>query len=60
LVIVEYKTGALIDREGLRDSMESYTEQGDVYKRALESALELPYLPRFELWFLRDEKIVQY
>jgi ATP-dependent helicase/nuclease subunit A len=60
IVIVDYKTGALDDREGLRSPKESHVEQGDAYKRALESAFELSYTPRFELWFLRDDEIVQY
>jgi hypothetical protein len=48
------------DREGLRSPKESHVEQGDAYKRALKSAFELSYTPRFELWFLRDDEIVQY
>jgi ATP-dependent exoDNAse (exonuclease V) beta subunit len=59
MVIVDYKTGALGDREELRSPKESYIEQGDAYKRALESAFELAYTPRFELWFLRDDEIVR-
>jgi ATP-dependent exoDNAse (exonuclease V) beta subunit len=58
MVIVDYKTGALGDRDGLRSPEASYVEQGDVYRRALESAFELSYTPRFELWFLRDDEIV--
>ena len=59
MVIVDYKTGAVDDREGLRGPKESHVEQGGAYKRALESAFELAYTPRFELWFLRDDEIVQ-
>jgi ATP-dependent helicase/nuclease subunit A len=59
MVIVDYKTGAVGDREGLRNPMESLVEQGDAYKRALESAFELAYTPRFELWFLRDDEIAR-
>jgi ATP-dependent helicase/nuclease subunit A len=58
MVIVDYKTGALGDRDGLRSPEASYVQQGDAYRRALESAFELPYTPRFELWFLRDDEIV--
>jgi ATP-dependent exoDNAse (exonuclease V) beta subunit len=58
MVIVDYKTGALGDRDGLRNPEASYVEQGDAYRRALESAFELSYTPRFELWFLRDDEIV--
>jgi len=58
LVIVDYKTGALGDRDALRSPNGSYVEQGEAYKRALESAFELCYTPRFELWFLRDDEIV--
>jgi ATP-dependent exoDNAse (exonuclease V) beta subunit len=60
IVIVDYKTGAVDDWEGLRSPKELHAEQGDAYKRALESALDLSYTPRFELWFLRDDEIVQY
>jgi ATP-dependent exoDNAse (exonuclease V) beta subunit len=59
MVIVDYKTGAMGDWEGLRSPKESHAEQGDAYKRALESAFELAYRPRFELWFLRDDEIVR-
>jgi ATP-dependent helicase/nuclease subunit A len=59
VVIVDYKTGALGDREGLRSPKESYADQADAYRRALESAFELSYTPRFELWFLRDDEIVR-
>ncbi len=58
MVIVDYKTGALGDRDGLRNPEASYVGQGDAYRRALESAFELSYTPRFELWFLRDDEIV--
>jgi ATP-dependent exoDNAse (exonuclease V) beta subunit len=59
MVIVDYKTGAVGDREGLQSPKEAHVEQGDAYKRALENAFKLSYTPRFELWFLRDEEIVQ-
>jgi ATP-dependent exoDNAse (exonuclease V) beta subunit len=59
LVIVDYKTGMLGDREGLSGQQDSYAAQGEAYQRALENALELPYTPRFELWFLRDDEIVR-
>jgi len=59
MVIVDYKTGAVGDRENLQSPKEAHVEQGDAYKRALESAFELAYTPRFELWFLRDDEIVQ-
>jgi ATP-dependent exoDNAse (exonuclease V) beta subunit len=58
MVIVDYKTGAMGDREGLRSPKESHADQGDAYKRALASAFELAYTPRFELWFLQDDEIV--
>jgi len=58
MVIVDYKTGALGDRDGLRNPEASYAEQGDAYRRSLESAFDLSYTPRFELWFLQDDEIV--
>ncbi len=59
LVIVDYKTGALDDRDGLRSPKTSHAEQGSAYQRALASAFGLSYTPRFELWFLRDDEIVR-
>jgi len=59
LVIVDYKTGALDDRDGLRSPTTTHAEQGGAYQRALASALGLSYTPRFELWFLRDDEIVR-
>jgi len=58
MVIVDYKTGALDDREGPQYPKTSYVEQGAAYQRALSSAFGLSYTPRFELWFLRDDEIV--
>ena len=41
-------------------SIATTVEQGDAYKRALESAFDLAYTPRFELWVHRDDEIVRY
>jgi hypothetical protein len=36
----------------------SYALQGAVYRRAVQEALNLSRLPRFELWFLQAGVIV--
>ncbi len=54
LVVADYKTDALGSPEALEERARSYAPQGLLYCRAVEQALELPQLPRFELWFLRE------
>ncbi|HXV37561.1 MAG TPA: UvrD-helicase domain-containing protein, partial [Myxococcota bacterium] len=58
LVVVDYKTDAVSDPAELERRAAAYAEQGSVYTRALASALELAYTPRFELWFLDADRIV--
>jgi len=36
-----------------------YAPQGATYVRALHEALDLPQPPRFELWFLRADRLQQ-
>lgn len=56
LVVADYKTD---DLSALEARVEVYAPQGGVYVRALREALELEEEPRFELWFLRAERVVE-
>ena len=58
LVVADYKTDSLPDAEALHDRVAAYAKQGAVYQRAIREALDLSYTPRFELWFLAAEHIV--
>jgi ATP-dependent helicase/nuclease subunit A len=60
LVVVDYKTDAVSGSAALQSLADGYAEQGSVYRHALQDAFELPYTPRFELWFLRPDEIVRY
>jgi ATP-dependent helicase/nuclease subunit A len=59
LVIADYKTDDLETEADLNRRAATYAHQGAVYVRALQDALELPDLPRFELWFLRAGRVVE-
>jgi len=56
-VVVDYKTDAVRDPEALDQLADRYAEQGGFYQDALRDAFDLPYTPRFELWFLRADQI---
>ena len=56
LVVADYKTD---DLSAVEARVEVYAPQGGVYVRALREALELQEDPRFELWFLRAERVVE-
>ena len=61
LVVADYKTDQLgpdADGAALRAVAAKYAGQGDLYRRALREALELPYTPRFELWLLAHGRSV--
>jgi ATP-dependent exoDNAse (exonuclease V) beta subunit len=58
LVVADYKTDSLSDGESLHNRITSYARQGAVYQRAIRESLDLPYTPRFELWFLDLDRIV--
>ena len=51
LVVVDFKTDR-VEGEELRQRAAIYQAQGRVYCRGLRDALQLSYLPPFELWFL--------
>jgi len=59
LVVVDYKTDAVPDADAMRRLADLYAEQGGVYRNALQDALDLSYVPRFELWFLQSDEIVR-
>jgi len=50
IVIADYKTDRSDDEEALRGR---YTGQLSIYARAVRRALDLPAMPRAELWLLR-------
>jgi len=58
LVIADYKTDEVEDPEELARRAAVYAPQGATYVRALQEALDLPQAPRFELWFLRADRVV--
>lgn len=58
LVVADYKTDA-IDQAGLAERTAAYRLQGEVYRRAVAQALGLTVAPRFELWYLYADRIVE-
>ncbi len=58
LVIADYKTDDVRTEEAIADRVSAYAAQGVAYRRALREALALDSDPRFELWFLRADRIV--
>jgi ATP-dependent helicase/nuclease subunit A len=56
LVVADYKTD---DLSAVETRVAVYAPQGAAYVRALREALELEEDPRFELWFLRAERVVE-
>ncbi|MCH9649802.1 MAG: UvrD-helicase domain-containing protein [Deltaproteobacteria bacterium] len=52
VVIVDYKTDDIHSPRELENRVAAYRQQGEVYRRAVQGALDLPDPPRFELWFL--------
>ena len=58
LVVADYKTDSLPDAATLHDRAAAYARQGAIYQRAVREALDLSYTPRFELWFLDADRIV--
>lgn len=58
LVVADYKTDDLAGDDELARRAETYTPQGALYARAVQEALGLPEPPRFELWFLRADRVV--
>jgi ATP-dependent helicase/nuclease subunit A len=57
-VVADYKTDGIETDDDRAQRTEIYTKQGAVYCRAVRDALGLEALPRFELWFLSPDEIV--
>jgi ATP-dependent helicase/nuclease subunit A len=58
LVVADYKTDDVTGAAEFEARVASYALQGAVYRRAVQEALNLSRLPRFELWFLQAGVIV--
>ena len=58
VVIADYKTDETATAADLDRRAAAYAPQGAAYVRAIQEALELKKAPRFELWFLRADKVV--
>jgi ATP-dependent exoDNAse (exonuclease V) beta subunit len=58
LVIADYKTDRIADAADLAVRTHRYAQQGAVYQRALRTALGLAAPPRFELWYLSADRLV--
>ncbi|MBK8482116.1 MAG: UvrD-helicase domain-containing protein [Proteobacteria bacterium] len=58
LVIVDYKTDRASDDRELAARVAHHRLQGHLYQQALMQALDLPSMPRLELWFLAADRIV--
>jgi len=58
VVIADYKTDEVPTAADLDRRAAAYAPQGAAYVRAIQEALELKRPPRFELWFLRADKVV--
>ncbi len=59
IVIADYKTDEVAAAEEMLRRAAVYTSQGLLYARAIQEALELAEMPRFELWFLRPGALVE-
>ena len=57
LVVVDYKTDRVESDEDVAERVKIHASQGEAYARALKDAFGLEELPRFELWFLRLDRI---
>ena len=51
-VVCDFKTDRVEGPDEIAERAARYATQGAAYTRALQSALDLPTPPRFELWFL--------
>ena len=57
-VVVDYKTDRVEGEAALAERAARYAGQAAHYQRAVQEALDLPCLPRFELWFLHAGAVV--
>jgi ATP-dependent helicase/nuclease subunit A len=58
-VVADYKTDALDGDPALDEKAGRYAAQGAGYLRAVREALGLDGAPRFELWFLDADRVVE-
>jgi ATP-dependent helicase/nuclease subunit A len=58
-VVADYKTDALDGEEALAERARFHAAQGAGYLRAVREALRLDRDPRFELWFLEADRMVE-
>jgi len=57
-VVADYKTDRITDDAELEERKQIYKAQGEVYLRAVREAMGAEPPPRFELWFLRADRII--
>jgi ATP-dependent helicase/nuclease subunit A len=57
-VVADFKTDEVATAADLDHRAAAYAPQGAAYVRAVQEALELKQPPRFELWFLRADRVV--
>jgi ATP-dependent exoDNAse (exonuclease V) beta subunit len=58
IVVADYKTDDVAGPADLERRAAAYAPQGAAYVRAVQEALDLKRPPRFELWFLRADKVI--
>ena len=59
LVVADYKTDRVESEDEITARVEAYAPQARLYATAVRQALDLPALPRAELWFLWPGRIVE-
>ncbi len=59
LVIVDYKTDRVEGDDAIETRAAEYAPQAEAYRKAVTEALALAVPPRFELWFLWPDRIVE-
>lgn len=58
-VVADYKTDHMVDAQDMAKLCQLYSYQGAHYVRAVKEMLALEGTPRFELWFLEADTIVE-
>ncbi len=59
LVVADYKTDRVGGEAELLALSEAHARQGAAYQRALKEAFALAYTPRFEIWYLAAQRVVE-
>jgi ATP-dependent exoDNAse (exonuclease V) beta subunit len=57
--VIDYKTDILASAVEREARARAYAAQGQIYAEAVRGALDLPVLPRFELWFLASGEVIE-